>query len=140
MSLACQNFQLSWWSSSSMYKVVFWLFLAYIACFAALSTSSFPLNPMFAGTLHSMICLFWFWSSTRMPYIRLNIWWYFFVFNELEKALRVCIYNLSFEDFFQCNFYHCHFGCKWRQSPLLVISINIATKLTFFAMLFDLSV
>ena len=40
-----------------------------IACFAALSASPFPLTPMFAGTLHSVICFPWLWSSASISYI-----------------------------------------------------------------------
>ena len=33
-----------------------------VACFAALSASSFSLIPMCAGTLHIVICFPWLWS------------------------------------------------------------------------------
>ena len=44
----------------------------FVAYFAALSASSFPLIPMCTGTLHSVICFPWLWSSASMSYLMGN--------------------------------------------------------------------
>ena len=89
------SFKLSWWSG------------IYIACFATLS---FPLIPMCAGTLHSMICLSCFWSSAKMSYIR----FFFIVFDGLHRALRVCILRILCGSSLMFFLLLLFWLCEWR--------------------------
>ena len=120
------------------------LLLLSLCQYALPSLVSFYFIPMCAGTLHSMICLSWFWSSTRMSYLVI----FFVVYNELHRDLREYILPLFCFLFFgfllQYYFNCCHFGCVngdlFRQSPYCSDIHEYCSRDYLLSYIFDQSV
>ena len=109
-----------------------------IACFAALSTSSFPL-------IHRVICFPWLWSSDSMSYIRFNIGWFSLLFSTDSIELSVSVYITQLMSSFFCISLIAVISAVWMEAssgstPYLVMSVNTAAKPSFLPILFDLSV